>query len=189
MSDKNEESTGHNYDGIEELDNRLPNWWVGLLYGSIVFSLGYFGHYVLGSGPTLNAQYERERAEAEYSAYLRGDQKKEPSEAQLLAVYKDLDRRKQGKAVFDARCVACHGEHAQGGIGPNLTDDFWLHGATLVELARVVSQGVTDKGMPPWGPLLKDAEVQSVAAYIRSVGGTRPAGAKSPQGVRVVLKE
>lgn len=191
MSTENEheKSTGHNYDGIEELDNRLPNWWVGLLYASIVFALGYFGYYVMGDGPSLFVQYEREQAAAEYAAYLRGDQKKEATEPELLAISKDLGRRKQGKEIYGAKCVACHGDRGQGGIGPNLTDEYWLHGANLVELARVVTKGVADKGMPPWGPLLKDSEVQSVVAYVRSLQGSRPAGAKAPQGARSVLKE
>lgn len=189
MSSEDENNTGHNYDGIEELDNQLPNWWLGLLYVSIVFSLGYFGYYVMGSGPTLVKQYERERVAAEFAAYLQGDIKKEPTEPELLAVYKDEGRRKQGKAAYETRCVACHGTQGQGGIGPNLTDDYWLHGARLVEIARVVSNGVADKGMPPWGPLLKDTEVQSLVAYIRAIRGTRPRGAKAAQGVKVILKD
>jgi cytochrome c oxidase cbb3-type subunit 3 len=189
MKDEQAPNTGHNYDGIEELDNRLPNWWLATLYGSILFAMGYFGYYVLGTGPTLAKEYETQKAEAEYAAYLRGDSKKGPTEAELLAVFKDVSRRKAGQAVFAARCVACHGEHGQGGIGPNLTDDYWLHGAKLTEMSHTITEGVADKGMPPWGPVLKEPEIQSVVAYIRSLKGSHPAGAKASQGERVVLSE
>jgi len=189
VSDDNNLNTGHNYDGIEELDNRLPNWWLGTLYGSIIFAIGYFGYYVMGNGPSLVKEYEKSRADAEYAAYQRGDKKKVPTETELLAVFKDTNRRKEGHAVFAARCVACHGEHGQGGIGPNLTDDYWLHGGKLTEIAHTVTEGVLDKGMPPWGPMLKESEIQSVVAFIRSLHGTNPAGAKAPQGVRVTLTE
>lgn len=177
-----EKSTGHIYDGIEELDNRLPNWWLVTLYGTIVFAMGYFAYYVVGSGPTLTQEYQRERDEAEYAAYLKGDTKKPPSESELLAVFKDPERRKEGREVFSSRCVACHGSVGQGGIGPNLTDEYWLHGGKLVDIALVVDRGVGEKGMPAWGPMLKESELRSVVAYVASLAGTQPAGAKAPQG-------
>jgi cytochrome c oxidase cbb3-type subunit III len=192
MSSSNEPkepNTGHNYDGIEELDNQLPRWWLGTLYATIVFSAFYFAYYVLGEGPTLVKEYERSQQTAIYEAYLRGDNKKVVPEGELQAIFKNSDRRKEGQSVFSARCVACHGDHAQGGIGPNLTDDFWLHGARGTDLVRTIEKGITDKGMPPWGSMLKDTEIQSVAAYIHSVRGTRPAGAKAPQGEKVTLAE
>lgn len=181
--------TGHFYDGIEELDNRLPSWWLGTLYGSILFAIVYFGYYVLGSGPTLVKEYERNQAASEYAAYLKGGAKKGPTETELLAVFKDHERQEEGHAVYHARCVACHGDHGQGGIGPNLTDEYWLHGGKLTEIATTVSRGVPDKGMPPWGPILKDHEIHSVVAYIRSLHGSKPKGAKAAQGERVVVAE
>jgi cytochrome c oxidase cbb3-type subunit 3 len=186
---QNEPTTGHVYDGIEELDNRLPNWWLATLYGTVLFATGYFAYYVMGDGPGLTQEYERAKAAAEYEAYLRGDNKKGATEDELLAVYKDVSRRKEGQDVFTARCVACHGDHAQGGIGPNLTDEYWLHGGKLVEIVHTVTNGVSDKGMPPWGPVLKDREIQSVVAYIRSLRGSNPAGAKAPQGDKVTIVE
>ena len=189
MSDDKNLNTGHCYDGIEELDNRLPNWWLATLYGTIVFAIGYFGYYVMGSGPSLTQTYEREHAAAEYAAYLRGDTNAGPTEAELLAVLKEPVRVREGQGVFSARCVACHGDHGQGGIGPNLTDDYWLHGGKLAEIAKTVSKGVPEKGMPPWGPVLQDRELRSVVAYIRSLRGSNPAGAKAPQGERVSLAE
>ena len=189
MKEDQEKNTGHNYDGIEELDNNLPKWWLGILYGSIVFAAGYFGYYVIGNGPGLNKQYETDHAKAEYDAYLRGGGKKGVSEAELLAVFKNPDRIKRGHAAFQARCIACHGAQGQGGIGPNLTDDFWLHGGKLTEIVKTITDGVADKGMPPWGPILKEDEIQSLAGYIRSLHGTNPPGAKAPQGEKVTLAE
>jgi cytochrome c oxidase cbb3-type subunit 3 len=184
MSEQNEEkSTGHVYDGIEELDNRLPNWWLGTLYGTILFAIGYSAYYLVGNGPTLVREYERDRDEALYAEYLKGgDKKKGPTEEALLAIFKDDGRRKEGQGVFSSRCIACHGDHGQGGIGPNLTDEYWLHGGRLVQIAGTITAGVAEKGMPPWGPILKDREVESVVAYIRSLKATHPAGAKAPQG-------
>jgi cytochrome c oxidase cbb3-type subunit 3 len=174
----------HLYDGIQELDNRLPTWWLWLFYLTIAFAAVYFAYYNLGSGPTLKQELRASKMEWDAlqtkvaSGGLSAD-----DEAKLFAkIMKDEARLKQGKEVFMGKCLACHGPLGQGTVGPNLTDNFWIHGGAPVKMAKIIRDGVNDKGMPPWGPILKPEEVQSVVVYIKSLAGTNPPGAKPPQG-------
>lgn len=174
----------HVYDGIEEHDNMLPRWWVALLYGTIAFSVAYFGYYTFGPGPTLVQEHELEAREAEFRALAAKGANKPLEEAELATLARDPERKSQGSRIFQAKCAACHGAQGGGGIGPNLADEHWLHGGKLAQIVRTVTDGVGDKGMPPWGPILSKDEVHSLAAYIRSIRGSNPAGAKAPQGER-----
>jgi cytochrome c oxidase cbb3-type subunit 3 len=182
----------HVYDGIVEHDNFLPRWWLAILYGTIAFGFVYFMHYTFGPGASIQEEYERASRELEVAKSLAasgsasgtGGPGLDPAsrEQALRAWAMDAGHRSQGKAVYDGKCAVCHGGLGQGGIGPNLTDDHWIHGSRHIELAKVISEGVGDKGMPPWGALLKDDELKSVVAYVRSLHGTNPPGAKGPQG-------
>ncbi len=190
---KNEEI--HVYDGIVEHDNFLPRWWLAILYGSIAFAFGYFMHYTFGPGATIQEQYdtavrEYEVAKAQAAVVTAGGPGSDPAarEQMLLAWAKDAGHRSQGKAVYEGKCAVCHGSLGQGGIGPNLTDDYWIHGSRHIEMAQVISEGVGDKGMPPWGALLKDDELKSVVAHVRSLHGTNPPGSKAPQGEKVTFE-
>ena len=173
---------GHSYDGIEELDNALPVWWINGFYISIVFALGYFMYYSLGEGPSLVKEYERAKDKYEYAQYLQKGSVKLAGEVELRAFLKEPARVKAGREIFDAKCVSCHGAQGQGGIGPNLTDDYWIHGGKMTEILNTVMNGVSDKGMPPWGSLLKQDEVYSVVTFVKSIRGTHPSNAKAPQG-------
>lgn len=194
MSTKKENEvprTGHIYDGIEELDHPTPNWFQALFYISIVFGIGYFFHYNIGEGPTLVNEYEEAKMAEEYAIYERqaktGGQKR-LSETELIAFVNNPERKNLGATAYQAKCAACHGAQGQGGIGPNLTDEYWLHGGKMTEVLATIAQGVPDKGMPPWGPLLSTEELQGVTVFIRTLAGTKPAGAKAPQGELVKLK-
>ena len=180
---------GHNYDGIQELDNSLPRWWINLFYFTIVFAVGYFMYYVVGEGPSLVREYERDKQAAEYSLYLHRGPVKTISEEELRAVLKDPARAHAGEVIFQAKCLSCHGAGGGGGIGPNLTDEYWLHGGGPIEVLATITDGVGEKGMPPWGPLLKPEESQSLVAYIHSIHGSHPPGAKAPQGEKVKAKQ
>lgn len=173
---------GHSYDGIEEFDNALPRWWINGFYVTIVFSLGYLFYYVLGEGPSLLREYESSRNSHEYAQSLQKGSVKLPTEEELRALLKDPAQIKSGHEVFQARCISCHGDKGQGGIGPNLTDDYWIHGGKMTDILRIVMNGVLDKGMPPWAQILKNEEVYSVVAFVKSLRGTHPPGAKAPQG-------
>ena len=174
----------HN-DGIEELDNPLPTWWLNTFYLTIVFALLYVGYYWAGPGRSIEQNFEAGRRETEFARTAESGGKGGPSEVELLAAFKDPERRHAGGATFAQKCVSCHGPQGQGGIGPNLTDEYWLHGGKLVEIATSVTSGVLDKGMPPWGTMLTPAEIQNVVAFVKGLGGTHPANPKAPQGVLV----
>lgn len=173
---------GHNYDGIEELDNPLPRWWLYGFYLTIVFSVLYVLYYHIGPGPSLAEVY------AQNMAQLRETRKsQQPTfDSQAIAALKaDSSAMTVAATIFAEKCAACHGEKAQGIIGPNLTDDYWLHGAQPQQIASVIQNGVSDKGMPPWGEMLSAEDIQRLVAYILSLHGTNPPGAKEPQGEKI----
>ena len=173
----------HDYDGIKEYDNPLPSWWSWIFVATIVFSLGYWGYYQIGPGPSLIAEYEREMGEqAALQAKLAPAAAEGPSEESMRALTRDAKIMASAKEVFATRCVPCHGPQGQGIIGPNLTDDYWLHGSTLVAIRKTISDGVIEKGMIPWKDQLKPAEVDAMAAYVATLHGTNPPNPKPPHG-------
>ena len=188
MSKKTEEQdsahklSGHVYDGIEELDHSLPKWWVNLFYLTIVFSAGYFAYYEMGEGPTILTEYERSKNQTELLAFAETQAIPQATEDELRALLKNTGKLKLGREIFLAKCASCHGNLGEGGIGPNLTDDYWIHGGKMTDIAKTISEGVLDKGMPPWKAVLKPEEVQTVTAFIKSIRGTNPPHAKGPQG-------
>ncbi len=173
----------HNYDGIQEFDNPLPNWWLATFYGAIIFAVFYVGYYHMGPGPSLDQELATglEKIKAQE---LANQQTAAPlNDETLAAAFADPGVRASGKKVFTEKCLACHGASGEGGIGPNLTDAYWINGnGSLAALVKVVSTGVPDKGMPPWGPLLKQDEIVAVVAHVKGLNGTKPANPKAPQG-------
>lgn len=173
----------HEYDGIEEADNQLPIWWLTLFFGAIVFGVAYwFAFHEYGMGELPGEQYaeakkaieEREAKKARALAAKAGDKG-------VAALADDPATVQAGAGVFAGTCVACHGANAAGNIGPNLTDNFWIHGGTAEDIQKVISEGVAAKGMPAWGPTLGPLAVQQVTAYVLTLRGTNVAG-KEPQG-------
>lgn len=171
----------HEYDGIQELDNKLPNWWLAILYLSIAFSGAYWAYYELGPGKSIDQEY-RAHVEAAQMAKLMSPSALEASEEDLVKLVAAPGKREKGETVFQSKCASCHGTSGEGSIGPNLTDDYWLHGAKLTEVSKTIRNGVPEKGMPPWSAILSPDEVQEVLAYIRGVRGKIVTGAKAPQG-------
>ncbi|MFO0661064.1 MAG: cbb3-type cytochrome c oxidase N-terminal domain-containing protein [Polyangiaceae bacterium] len=173
----------HECAGIREMNNPLPRWWLVTFYGAIVFAFFYFFHYeVFHTGKSNEQELEadlavdnaRKAAEAEKAGVVTDDS--------LLAMSKDATMLKEGEASFQQLCVSCHGEKGEGKIGPNLTDNFYLHGGKPTALYATVSGGVSDKGMPQWGQVLGPAKTQRVVAYVVSLKGKNIPG-KAPQGV------
>ncbi len=182
QSSENQKLEGHTYDGIEELDNSLPVWWLNLFYITIVFAAGYLFYYTIFEGPTLVKEYHHAKNDYEYAQYMNKGAVKLADENELRVFLKDTGRIKAGREIYQAKCSACHGAQGQGGIGPNLTDDYWIHGGKMTDILNVVTNGVLDKGMPPWGPVLKQDEIYSVVTFVKSIRGSNPPNAKAPQG-------
>lgn len=174
----------HNYDGIQEYDNPLPRWWVYLFYATIVFSvLYYFNIAGLGIGKGRIANYEADVA-AWKAAHPEPEGGATPE--QLAALAADQSAIAAGKTVFTTNCASCHRPDGGGMIGPNLTDDAWIHGGTLPEIHKTITEGVLAKGMPNWGKLLKPDQVNAVTVYVASLKGTNPPNPKAPEGAPAV---
>jgi len=186
-----DELLDHDYDGIQELDNELPPWWLWLFYITIIWGVIYMVHYhVLGTGPSSAEEYQQEMLAAEtmYQKLQGGSEAGGGiviGEDQVISPLKDEESLAEGKAVYNKNCIPCHGVNGEGGVGPNMTDEYWIHGATMNDMVRTIVNGVPAKGMVPWGPILNRDEIIQVASYIRTFRGTNPPNGKAPQGEKV----
>lgn len=181
-SDNQSKLMDHNYDGIQEFDNMLPRWWLMTFYATIIFSVFYYAYYELGTGPTLVQELQQEMADDE-NRRLSAPKPAFPDEQVLAEAIASSAQKTKGHEVYVVRCQSCHADKGQGLIGPNLTDKFWINGdGQAKSIAKVIHDGVAEKGMPAWGPVLKAEEVYAVTAFVVSLKGTNPAGAKAPQG-------
>jgi len=174
----------HDYDGIQEYDNPIPVWMKGLFSTTIVFAVVYVVYYGFNLGPSIQTEYLEENRvlEAEWAAYYADHPIVPPSTEELVAATQNPQLVEDGHEQYRRSCAACHGEHGQGLIGPNLTDSYWLHGGKLTEIYATVVSGVAGKGMPPWGRALAPEKLKAVVAYVRRLQGTNPPDGKPPQG-------
>ena len=171
----------HDYDGIRELDNHLPPWWTYMFYASIVFAVIYmFIYHISGSLPLQTQEYEIAMAEAQ--ANQNTMEAASSIDESNIVFSDDPDVLASGKTVYDRNCVACHKAGGEGGIGPNLTDEYWLHGGSIQDIYNTIKNGVPDKGMIAWGDVISPAKMSDVSSYIQTLIGTNPANAKAPQG-------
>jgi cytochrome c oxidase cbb3-type subunit 3 len=164
MSTERDKVLGHadEADGIEEYDNPLPGWWVGLLYGTIVFAIVYAADY----------HWLRPNSQAgEYDAEVADAAQRWPVPVAAAPADVTPATLEAGKAVFQANCVGCHGADMHGGVGPNLTDGTWIHGGTIEDITRTITNGVPEKGMLTWGPILGPEKIGQVAAFVHGSGG------------------
>lgn len=176
----------HDYDGIHELDNHLPPWWKWMFYITIFWSVLYIINYHIAplwnEGYSQTAEYnaEMENAEKALAEYRKtaADQVDETN-VELLT---DDAALAKGKSKYIEVCAACHGDLGQGGIGPNLTDAYWIHGGDFKSVFKTIKYGVLEKGMISWKDEMKPSEIQAVTSYIFTLQGSNPAGAKEPQG-------
>ncbi len=178
-----EDKVVHRYDDIEEFDNHLPNWWLVTLYGAVIFAIGYWFHYeVFHSGPSSTESYEQSVAADRRAAAERARRTGAMTDEALVTLSHDPATVAAGRQIYTTNCVACHGANAGGIIGPNLTDNAWLHGGRATQIFRTVMEGVPARGMVAWGPQLGDERVQSVVAYVLTLRNTNVAGGKAAQG-------
>lgn len=182
--DKEEEvATDHEYDGIRELDNNLPPWWLAGFYISIAFAIIYLLRFhVFQTAPLSHEELKIELAEAEAAKeeYLKtAANLVDESNVEALT---DESRLMAGGEIFTKNCAVCHAADGGGGVGPNLTDAYWIHGNSIKDVFKTIKYGVPAKGMIPWQDQLGAAEMQEVASYVLSLEGTSPANPKEPQG-------
>ncbi len=176
---------GHHFDGIREYDNPMPGWWIWIFWVTVIFAPIYvLGVHVFGF---INSyEDDLDQGMGELQEIRMAYETASPSESfdvETLQVYADDPAAVQaGEPLYQSYCVPCHGTAGEGGIGPNLTDDYWIHGNELTDMYRVVTQGVIEKGMTPWDGILTPEQRAQVVAFIHSLHGTTPPNAKAPQG-------
>jgi cytochrome c oxidase cbb3-type subunit 3 len=172
----------HDYDGIHELDNALPPWWKYGFYITIGVAFVYLLNYhVLGYGMNPTQEYETEmtRAQADLDLYASKQvDKVDESNVKMP----DAAGIAKGKEIFETTCFACHGKLGEGTVGPNLTDDYWLHKGSITDIYHSIKTGYPDKGMQSWAKNFSPKEIADLAGFITTLKGTNPPNAKAPQG-------
>ena len=178
---------GHDYDGIRELDNRLPPWWIYGFYLTIFIACIYLWRYhVSHSAPLSKEEYaiSVQNAEIEKQEYLKhAANSVDENTVKLLTSADDLDA---GKKIFTTICSACHRPDGGGAVGPNLTDDYWLHGGTIKDVFKTIKYGWPEKGMKSWKDDYTPLQIAQIASYVKSLHGSNPASPKAPQGTLFV---
>ncbi|SIR23601.1 cbb3-type cytochrome c oxidase N-terminal domain-containing protein [Maribacter ulvicola] len=173
----------HNYDGIRELDNNLPPWWVYLFYASIVFGVVYLLRFHVFNDYNQKMEYEQEVAAAQLEIEAYKKTAKGLVDANTVVFLTDASDISAGKGIFESNCVACHMADGGGGIGPNLTDQNWILGGGIKNVFHTISEGGRDgKGMIAWKQNLKPVEIAQVASYVLTFQGTTPANPKAAEG-------
>ncbi|WP_194778486.1 cbb3-type cytochrome c oxidase N-terminal domain-containing protein [Pararhodonellum marinum] len=173
----------HSYDGIVELDNYMPPWLKYTFYLTIIFGVGYFLNYsVLGIGQTQFEEYQEELR----IASIEEEQRRSMALATIDETTVVFDATgpglRAGQTIYENNCAACHARDGGGGVGPNLTDEYWIHGGSISDIFKVVKYGVIQKGMIPWQDQLSPEEMQQVSSFILTLQETTPLNPKAPEG-------
>ena len=173
----------HNYDGIRELDNDLPPWWKYGFYLTIVISVIYLIHYhVSNTGKLQRAEYEDQLAQAKIDAEEYRKKSSNLIDENNVTLLIDKESLASGQNIYMDNCSACHGREGQGGVGPNLTDDYWLHNGGIKDIFKTIKFGQPEKGMKAWQQDLSAKQIHEVSSYIKSLRGSNPANPKEAQG-------
>ena len=173
----------HDYDGIHELDNVLPPWWVKLFYVTILFAAVYLVRFHIMDGDDQKAEFDTEMNEARIAVEEYRKTAKDLIDANTVTLLTDAGELAEGKKIFETNCAACHRGDAGGAIGPNLTDEHWILGGGIKNVFHTITEGGRDgKGMVPWKGTLKPSEIQKVASYVISLQGSNPKDPKAPDG-------
>ncbi len=173
----------HDYDGIKELDNTLPPWWVYLFYGTIIFGAIYLVRFEIMDGDNQETELKKEMVQAKIDVAQYMKTAPDLMDESKVTLLTDAPSLAEGKAIFTTNCVACHRADAGGQIGPNLTDDQWILGGGIKNLFHTLENGGRDgKGMISWKGTLKPKEMQKVASYVLSLKGSNPVNPKAPEG-------
>jgi cytochrome c oxidase cbb3-type subunit 3 len=173
----------HDYDGIKELDNTLPPWWVYLFYGCILFSVVYLVRYEIMGGDNQEMELKNEMAQAKIDVAEYMKTAPDQMDETKVVLLTDAPSLAEGKTIYTTNCVACHRPDGGGNIGPNITDDHWILGGGIKNVFHSISNGGRDgKGMIAWKATLKPTEIQKVASYLLSLQGSNPKDPKAPDG-------
>lgn len=176
----------HAYDGIHELDNFMPPWLKYFFIGTIGFAVVYLLHYmVLDTGKLQIEEYEEQLYEAQVEAEARLALAKNNINEENAVMVNDAAALEGAKAFYLANCAACHAQDGGGGVGPNLTDEYWIHGGTVGDIFKTIKYGVKEKGMIPWQDKMTPEQIQNMSSYILLMQGTTPASPKEPQGEKM----
>ena len=177
----------HTYDGIAELDNPTPPWFMYLFYGTIVIAIVYlFVFHLAGDGKIMTTEYAEEIAVAEKANEIYMKKFANSVNENNVVVLTDSKSRDDGEKIYAKNCVACHGDKGQGGVGPNLTDEFWLHGGSTKNIFHTITEGVPEKGMISWKKTLNPIQIQHLVSFLTQFQGTNPENGKTPQGDKYV---
>jgi cytochrome c oxidase cbb3-type subunit 3 len=156
----------HKFDGIQEFDNPMPNWWLAILGTSIAFALGYWAvMHAYGPGIEPGKRLTEEMALAAQEAAKRSGLLTDPL---LWKMSQDQAVVNNGRAIYAVSCAPCHLPDLAGAIGPNLKDNLWVHGGNPMAILGIITEGVAAKGMPTWGPMLGRQKIAEVTAFILS---------------------
>ncbi|MFL5753430.1 MAG: cbb3-type cytochrome c oxidase N-terminal domain-containing protein [Bacteroidia bacterium] len=173
----------HNYDGIRELDNNLPPWWKYGFYCTILFSFAYLIYYHSGNGGKLQlAEYEEQLAQGKRDAEEYRKKAANLVDENNATALKDISSLNSGKTIFMDNCAACHGKAGEGAVGPNLTDEYWIHKGGIKDIFKTIKYGFPEKGMKAWQQDLGAKQIHEVASFILSLRGTNPLNGKEKQG-------
>lgn len=175
---------GHDYDGIRELDNRLPPWWLYGFYLTILFAVIYLWRFeVAHSAPNSREELQiaLNDAAVEKEAYLK--KAGNSVDENTVTYLSDATSLAEGKKIFSTTCVACHLADGGGSVGPNMTDNYFIHGGGIKEIFKTIKYGWPEKGMKSWKDDYSPLQIAQLASYVKSLVGTKPEKAKEPQGV------
>ncbi|MCO4291620.1 c-type cytochrome [Solitalea sp. MAHUQ-68] len=173
----------HDYDGIHELDNKMPPWFIWLFNVTITFSVIYLiVFHVIKAAPLQIGEYKHELAVADKQLEEYRKKSANSVDENNVVLLTDAAQISKGADVFKTNCVACHGGKGEGGVGPNLTDDYWLHGGSVKNIFKTIKYGVVEKGMRSWKDDLSPTQIQEVVSFIKTLHGTNPPNAKEKQG-------
>ncbi|MFK5982625.1 MAG: cbb3-type cytochrome c oxidase N-terminal domain-containing protein [Flavobacteriaceae bacterium] len=183
MEEEGEIILDHNYDGIKELDNTLPPWWVYMFYATIIFAVVYWTRFEILDGDSIVVEYEKEVAQAELDIAEFKKNNPEMIDASSVALLTEASDLEAGKTIFTTNCAVCHKADGGGGIGPNLTDENWIMGGGIKNVFTTITEGGRPgKGMVSWKNDLKPSEIAQVASYVLGFQGTTPAAPKAAEG-------
>lgn len=178
----------HDYDGIKELDNVLPPWWVNLFYATAIFAVVYLFRFHVMNDYTQDQEFQQEvelaNLEMEKNKLINP---KEEITFEKVTLLTDAESLAKGKEIFTNACAACHKPDGGGIVGPNLTDEYWINGGGIKNVFKLIAEGSkTNPSMVGWAKTLGTTEVQKVASYVLSLQGTKPAGGKAAEGEKWV---